>query len=476
MTSNKKALFINGTWVEAQQYAPLASPYSEEVIGEIPSATPEEVNQAIEAALNAREVMAKMPAHQRSAILERLVDLLEKRSDEAARIVALEAAKPISTAKDEVARTIQTYKFSAEEAKRIHGETLPLDAAPGGENRVAYTVREPLGVIGAITPFNFPMNLVAHKVGPAIASGNTIVLKPASQTPLSSYFLAELLQEAGLPAGALNVITGSGRVVGDKLVSDDRIKAITFTGSPTVGIGIRNKAGLKRVTLELGSNAALIVDKGVDIERIISRCVKGAFSFQGQVCISLQRIYVHERSYESFVEKFVEATKQLQIGDPLDSKTDVSALISKGEVQRTLDWIEEAKQYGAEIAAGGKAEGNILFPTVILHADTHLKVSCQEVFAPIVLINKVQTVEEAFELVNDSRFGLQAGIYTDDVHTALAAAERLHVGGVMINDIPTFRVDHMPYGGVKESGTGREGIKYAIEEMTELKLVVFNRN
>ncbi|MEH7355738.1 aldehyde dehydrogenase family protein [Neobacillus drentensis] len=476
MIGIKKGLFINGTWVKAQQYTTLTSPYSEEVIGEIPSSSPEEVNQAIEAACNAREVMAKMPAHQRSAILERLVDLFEKRSDEAARIIALEAAKPISTAKDEIARTIQTYKFAAEEAKRIHGETLPLDAAPGGENRVAYTVREPLGVIGAITPFNFPMNLVAHKVGPAIASGNTIVLKPASQTPLSAYFLVELLSEAGLPAGALNVITGSGRVVGDKLVSDDRIKAITFTGSPSVGIGIRNKAGLKRVTLELGSNAALIVDKGVDIERIISRCVKGAFSFQGQVCISLQRIYVHDSLYEAFVEKFVEATRNLQIGDPLDPKTDVSALISKGDVERTLDWIEEAKQHGAEIATGGTAEGNILLPTVLLHADTHLKVSCQEVFAPIVLINKVQTVEEAFDLVNDSRFGLQAGIYTDNVHTALAAAEKLHVGGVMINDIPTFRVDHMPYGGVKESGTGREGIKYAIEEMTELKLVVFNRN
>ena len=296
--------------------------------------------------------MAKMPAHERAAILERLVALLEKRLDEAAEIIALEAAKPITTAIDEVKRTIQTYKFAAEEAKRIHGETLPLDAAPGGEKRVAYTVREPIGVIGAITPFNFPMNLVAHKVGPAIAAGNTIVLKPASQTPLSSFFIAELLQEAGLPNGALNVITGSGRVVGDKIVTDDRIAAITFTGSPAVGISIRNKAGLKRVTLELGSNAAVIIDEGVDIDSIINRCVKGAFSFQGQVCISLQRIYIHESLYETFVQKFIEATEQLKIGDPLDPRTDVSALISKEDVERTLDWIHEATQHGAEVATG----------------------------------------------------------------------------------------------------------------------------
>jgi acyl-CoA reductase-like NAD-dependent aldehyde dehydrogenase len=476
MKAMKRDLFINGEWVKAQHYTSLTSPYSEEVIAEIPSASEAEVEQAIEAAFRTTNVMAKMPAHQRASVLEKLVNLLEERAEEAAEIIALEAAKPITTAKSEVARTIATYKFAAEEAKRIHGETLSLDAAPGGENRVAYTVREPLGVIGAITPFNFPMNLVAHKVGPAIASGNTIVLKPASQTPLSSYFLAELLQEAGLPAGALNVITGSGRIVGDKLVTDERIKKITFTGSPAVGIGIRNKAGLKRVTLELGSNAALIVDAGVDIDRIIARCVTGAFSFQGQVCISLQRIYVHESLYDQFVEKFVSATNQLHIGDPLDPKTDVSALISKGDVERTLAWIQEAKVNGAEIAAGGTAEGNILLPTVLLHVDPAQKVSCQEVFAPIVLINKIKSVEEAIEFVNDSRYGLQAGIYTENVHTALNAAEKLHVGGVMINDIPTFRVDNMPYGGVKESGAGREGVKFAIEEMTELKLVVWNRN
>ncbi|GIM45212.1 aldehyde dehydrogenase [Collibacillus ludicampi] len=472
----KKRLFINGEWIDAASYIPLLSPYNEQFIAEIPEASIEHVDQAIEAAYRARTTMAKMPAHQRANILERLSRLLETRADEAARMIAMEAAKPITTAKGEVARTIQTYKFAAEEAKRIHGETLPLDAAPGGENRMAYTVREPLGVIGAITPFNFPMNLVAHKVGPAIAAGNTVVLKPALQTPLSSFFLAELLQEAGLPAGALNIVTGRGSVVGERIVTDDRVKMITFTGSPAVGMGIRNKAGLKRVTLELGSNSAVIVDQGVQLDKLIPRCVTGAFSYQGQVCISLQRIYVHENVYEEFVSKFVEATQKLKIGDPLDPETEISALISPGDVKRTLSWIEEARQHGAEIATGGIAEGNIVYPTVILEADPTMKVSCQEVFAPIVLINKVRSVEEAIELVNDSRYGLQAGIYTDNVHTALEAAERLHVGGVMINDIPTFRVDHMPYGGVKESGLGREGVKYAVEEMTELKLVVFNRN
>ncbi|MBY0123738.1 aldehyde dehydrogenase family protein [Bacillus sp. S/N-304-OC-R1] len=472
----KKKLFMNGEWIEASHYVQLSSPYSGKEIAEIPAATVEEVDMGLEAAFNARKTMAVMPSHQRAQILEKVVFLLEKRADEAAEIIATEAAKPISAAKAEVARTIQTYKFAAEEAKRIHGETIPLDAAPGGEGRLAYTVREPIGVIVAITPFNFPMNLVAHKVGPAIASGNTVILKPAGQTPLSAFFIAELFQEAGLPAGALNVVTGSGSVIGEKLVKDDRVQKISFTGSPAVGIGIRNKAGLKRVTLELGSNSAVIIDKGIDVDKIIARCVAGAFGFQGQVCISLQRVYILEELYEVFVEKFVEATKALKVGDPLDPKTDVSALITRNDVQRALDWIKEAERQGAKVACGGTSEGNVLMPTVLLEADPSLKVSCQEVFAPIVLINKVKSVEEAIELVNDSRYGLQAGIYTDNIHLALTAAQDLHVGGVMINDIPTFRVDHMPYGGVKESGVGREGIKYAIEEMTEQKLVVFNRN
>lgn len=472
----KKHLFINGEWIEAKEYRPLYSPYNNELIADIAMAGIEDIDWAIDAAEKARPVIAKMPAHQRASILEKFVELMTKNEEECVRLLALEAAKPWTTAKGEVARTIMTYKFAAEEARRIHGEVIPLDAAPGGEDRLSFTIRQPIGVVGAITPFNFPLNLVAHKVGPAIAAGNTVVLKPASQTPLTSLYIAELFKEAGLPDGVLNVVTGSGSLIGERLIQDDRIKAITFTGSPSVGIGIRNKAGLKRVTLELGSNSALVVDKGVDIDAVISRAVTGAFSFAGQVCISLQRTYVHEDIYDEFVEKFIAKTKSLKLGDPFDPATDVSALISRKDVDRAEQWIEEARQSGAVVATGGKSEGNILQPTVLLNVKAEEKVCCQEVFAPIVIINKISSVDEAISNVNNSRYGLQAGIYTNDIFTALKAADVLEAGGVMINDIPTFRVDHMPYGGVKESGVGREGIKYAIEEMTEMKLVSFKKH
>ncbi|QIZ05430.1 aldehyde dehydrogenase family protein [Priestia megaterium] len=473
--AKKQFLMINGEKVETATYAPLYSPYSGEEIAQIAMADKHLTVQAIAAAYEARGVMAKMPAYQRAEILEKVVALLKEKAAEAAEVISRESAKPIMFAKAEVARTIETYKFAAEEAKRIHGETIPFDAAVGGVGRIGYTVREPIGVIGAITPFNFPMNLVAHKVGPAIAAGNTIVLKPASQTPLSALFIAEIFEEAGLPAGVLNVVTGPGGTVGDAIVEDDRVSMVTFTGSPGVGIGIRSKAGLKKTTLELGSNAALIIDKDIDVDSIIDRCIMGAFSNQGQVCISLQRVYAHEDVYEEFVAKFTEAAKRLKIGDPLDSDTYISALISKGEAERVLGWIEETKGSDATIATGGKLQDGVLQPTIITDADHSLKVSCQEAFAPVVVVNKVSSVEEAIEQVNDSRFGLQAGIYTNNVKNALYASQELHVGGVIINDVPNYRVDQMPYGGVKESGTGREGIKYAVEEMTEMKLVVWNQ-
>ncbi|WP_372637446.1 aldehyde dehydrogenase family protein [Cohnella sp.] len=471
-----KGLFIGGGWREAGRCEELLSPYTGEVVAKVPAADEQETREAIGAAYEATGAMAAMPAHERAAILERVAALLDARSGEAARLIALEAAKPIKAARAEIARTVQTYKFAAEEAKRIGGETIPLDAAPGGEGRLAYTVREPLGVIGAITPFNFPFNLVAHKVGPAIAAGNTVVLKPAEQTPLSALFIAGLFAEAGLPAGALNVVPGHGETAGAAIVEDERVAMITFTGSPEVGKVIRARAGLKRVTLELGSNSALIVDKDADLDAIVPRCVTGAFSNQGQVCISLQRIYVHEEIYESFVRKFAEAAMRLKQGDPLDPETDLSAMISGRETERALTWIREATDGGAQVAAGGSVSNGVLEPTVITEAGREMKVSCREAFAPIVVIGSVKSVDEAIDEVNDSKFGLQAGIYTSDLFTALRAAERLKVGGVMINDIPTFRVDHMPYGGVKESGTGREGVKYAVEEMTETKLVVINKS
>ncbi|GHH99636.1 aldehyde dehydrogenase family protein [Neobacillus kokaensis] len=472
----KKHLFINGGDVEAAEYAPLYSPYSGEKIAEIAMADEKLTQDAIKAAEAGFKVISKMPAYKRSAILEKVAKLLEERLEEAAEVISRESAKPIVFAKGEVSRTIETYKFAAEEAKRIHGETIPFDASPGGVGRMGYTTRKPIGVIGAITPFNFPMNLVAHKVGPAVASGNSIVLKPASQTPLTALYIAELFKEAGLPDGVLNVVTGSGSVVGEEIIRDHRVAMITFTGSPAVGIAIRNKAGLKKTTLELGSNAAVILDKDTNVDQVVDRHVMGAFSNQGQVCISLQRVYAHEDVYEEFVEKFAAKAKELKIGDPLDPETFISALISKKETERALGWIEEAKQNGAVVVTGGKltADG-VLEPTIITNVDPQQKISCQEVFAPVVIVNKISSVEEAIEYVNDSRYGLQAGVYTKNVDKALLASEVLEVGAVMINDIPTFRVDHMPYGGVKESGTGREGIKYAVEEMTELKLVVWNR-
>ncbi|GHH98934.1 aldehyde dehydrogenase family protein [Neobacillus kokaensis] len=472
----KKKLYINGEWIAAEQYANLFSPYSEEKIAEIPQASENQVDEAINAAYNAREAMAQLTSYERAEILEKLVRLFHEKRIQAAQIISLESSKPLKFSMAEVDRTIETYKFAAEEAKRIHGEMIPMDAAKNGANRLGYTLREPIGVVAAITPFNFPMNLVAHKVGPAIAAGNTIVLKPASQTPLSAFFLAELLEESGVPKGAFNVVTGSGRIVGDRLVNSDKVSMVTFTGSPEVGIGIRNKAGLKKVALELGSNAGLILDDKVNLDKIIPKCVIGAFSNQGQVCISLQRIYVHENILDAFVAKFKEATEKLVIGDPMDANTDLSSLISLKDLERAKAWIDEAVNEGGNLITGGRIENNVLLPTIIVNAAAHLKVSCQEVFAPIVTINSIKDVDEGIDHVNDSRYGLQAGIFTNNINTAFKASKRLHVGGVMINDIPTYRVDQMPYGGVKESGNAREGLKYTIEEMTEMKLVVWNQD
>jgi acyl-CoA reductase-like NAD-dependent aldehyde dehydrogenase len=471
----KKKLYINGEWHESEQYIDLYSPYSEEKIAEIPQASKEQVDSAIDAAYNNREVMANLTAYEKAEILEKLVCLLLENRLKAAESICLEAAKPIKFALGEIDRTIETYKFAAEEAKRLTGEMVPMDAAKNGANRFGYTIEQPLGVIGAITPFNFPQNLVAHKVGPAIAAGNTIVLKPASQTPLSALFLAELIDQTALPKGAFNVITGSGRTVGDTLVTSEKVKMITFTGSPAVGIGIRNKAGLKKVALELGSNAGLIIDKNVDLSQIVPKCVNGAFSNQGQVCISLQRTYVMDELFDEFIEQFTTATKQLVIGSPLAETTDISAMINPDEQERALRWVQEAMENGAEIVTGGNIENGVFMPTILTNVDSTLKVSCQEVFAPIVVVNSISSVEEGIAAINDSNYGLQAGIFTKDIQTAFKASKEFEVGGVMINDIPTYRVDQMPYGGVKESGTGKEGLKYAIHEMTETKLVVWNQ-
>ncbi|SER41506.1 aldehyde dehydrogenase family protein [Salipaludibacillus aurantiacus] len=472
----RKSLFINGEWVGAANVQDLYSPYSGEKIAEIPLATHQEVDAAVQAAYNARKQLKKMPAHERAQILENVSRLIEENREECARLIAVEAAKPIQTARGEVARSLMTYKLASEEARRLPNEMVNMDAVPGGENRTAYAVREPAGVVAAITPFNFPMNLVAHKLGPAIASGCPVVLKPASQTPLSAFFIAELFEKAGLPKGALNVITGKGSVVGEALVTDDRVKVITFTGSPEVGMSIRNKAGLKKVTLELGSNSAVIIDEGTDIEAIADRIATGAFTYQGQVCISVQRIFVHESCYKQLIKKMKEKAENMVLGDPLDEGTQISAMISPEEKDRVLSWINEAAEQGAKIVTGGEENNGMITPAVIENVAPSMKVSCEEVFGPVVTISPFKEWEEAIGLVNNSDFGLQAGVYTEKISHAFHASEELEVGGVMINDFPTFRVDHMPYGGMKKSGSGREGIKYAIEEMTEIKLVSFNNS
>jgi len=468
----KKELWIGGQWLTGEKSLVVNSPFDGHRIGEVAIASRGQVTLAVDAADRAKSIMRAMSAYERGEILDKVADLFTKHRVEASNILCNEAAKPISAALLEIDRTAQTYHFAADEARRLTGEMVPIDAAPGGKGRFGFTLQEPLGIIGAISPFNFPFNLVAHKVGPAIAAGNTVVLKPASQTPFSAYFTAELFHAAGLPAGALNVITGSGAIIGDALVQDERVAMITFTGSPSVGKEIRAKAGLKKVTLELGSNSAVIIDRGVDIDSLVDRCVVGAFSFQGQICISLQRIFVHSSLFEDLCSKMVTATQKLQGGDPSKTSTDYSALISEKDAHRVHQWIKDAEAAGAHLLCGGELTGNMVSPAILTHVGKGVKVSCQEVFGPVVVITAFDALDDAIAQVNDSVYGLQAGIYTPLLDNALHAAQKLEVGGVMINDIPTFRVDQMPYGGVKESGVGREGLRYAIVEMTEMKLVV----
>lgn len=471
MTVETKGLFLNGKWNTKERTYPLHSPYSGELLAKISKANADDVDEAIKSAHQTFQTMKELPAYKRGEILFKVANLIRDQKEELARIIALEAGKPIKTARGEIDRTAATYQFAGEEAKRIYGETIPMDAAPGGENRLGMTWREPLGVVSAITPFNFPFNLVAHKLGPAFAAGNTVVLKPANQTPLSALKIAEIFQEAGLPDGALQVVTGSGSEIGDILVTHPLVKKVTFTGSPEVGKNIKAKAGLRKVTLELGSNSAVIVEPADHLDPILARCVEGAFSYAGQVCISLQRIFVHESIYEEFSKRFTALTDQVKVGDPLDEDTVVSAMIHTKEAERIESWVTEAVNEGAKIGSGGKRNGASFAPTALLDVSKEMKVCCQEVFAPVVTLIPYQDLEQAINMVNDSNYGLNVGIFTENINRAFYAAKKIESGGVIINDIPTFRVDHMPYGGVKESGYGREGVKYAVEEMTELKFV-----
>lgn len=468
------ASWIRNEWVESDEVIDVTNPYDEQLVGRVQAAPTHHVGQAIQAADDAFNDYQQLPAYERADILARTARLLQEREERLAQLLVQETAKPIREAKVEVRRAHNTFLWAAEEAKRIRGETIPMGGVRGGEGRMAFTVRVPLGVVAAITPFNFPLNLVAHKVAPALAAGNTVVLKPASLTPLMSYELALLLAEVGLPAGCFNVISGSGKTVGDYLVRHKSIRMITFTGSSSVGKKIKQKADLRQVTLELGANSAVIVHDGTAIDRIAERCVQGAYAFSGQVCIAVQRIYVQEALYEKFVQKFQERAEVLQCGDPAFEATDVSAMITPEETQRVQQWISEAVEGGANLVTGGTLEGRILRPTVLTNASEHMKVNCEEVFGPVVTIAPYSEFSEAIEWVNNSEYGLQTGVFTNDIQRAWHAIRTIQTGSVIVNDIPTFRLDHMPYGGTKQSGIGKEGVRYAIESMTHTRLAVFN--
>ncbi len=466
--------YIGGKWIETGKVLDVTEKYTGEIMAKVTLADKSTVDTAVEAAGKAFQTFRKMPAYERSDILEKTSDLILKYQENLAQTICREAGKAWKYSIGEVKRASETFKFAAEEAKRIHGETIPMDASASGINRIGYYIKVPMGVIGAITPFNFPLNLVAHKVAPAIASANTVVLKPASTTPVTALILAEILEEAGLPAGVFNVVVGSGSTVGDYLVSHPDVRKITFTGSPAVGDAIIKKAGIKKVTLELGNNSATIIEKGVDIDKIIPRCIVSSFANSGQVCISLQRIYVHKDIADEFSEKFSEAVKKLKIGNPIEKDVELGPMINEKEAIRAKSWIDEAVAQGAALVIGGKQEGRILYPTVLRNTTKDMKVMCMEVFAPIVSIVEYNSFEEAIAHANNSDYGLQAGIYTNDLNKAFYAIDNLDVGGVMINDTSIFRVDHMPYGGNKMSGIGREGVRFAIEEMTNIKMVMIN--
>ncbi|NGQ97082.1 aldehyde dehydrogenase family protein [Brevibacillus sp. SYP-B805] len=448
------------------------NPFNGELVGMVDLATRNDVEEAIQAAHRVFvETMKQLPAHRRSAILRKAADLLEERSEEFAALLTQEAGKPIRDSRGEVARAVQVLRFASEQAKADDGELLKMDSAIGGENRFGLVKRFPVGVVAAITPFNFPLNLVLHKVAPALAVGCTVVLKPAEKTPLSAMKLARLLEEAGLCKGALNVVMGTGQDVGEHLVTHPLVKMVTFTGSGAVGYKIKEMAGNKRVTLELGANSPNIVFADANLHAAVEGLVKGAFAFAGQTCISVQRIYVQREIYECFLEQFVTRVKALQVGDPSLETTDVGPMITEEAAIRAESWINEAVAQGAVVAAGGRREGTLLQPTVLTHTTPDMKVVCEEVFAPIVTIAPFDSEEEAVALANDSRYGLQAGVFTSDIHRAFRLYEQLEMGGVWINEVSTYRQDNYPYGGVKLSGVGREGVKAAMEEMTEPKFL-----
>ncbi len=464
-------LLIDGQWGGSGTPLEVKNKYSGETVGVIQTATKEDLNKAIDAAERAEDTMADMPAHKRADILLRVASLIRERSEDLSKTIAAEAGKALKFARAEVDRAQSTFTIAAEEAKRLHGETIPLDAVPSGEGFFGFWTRRPVGVIAAISPFNFPLNLVAHKVAPALASGNTVVLKPATTTPLAAAKLCQILHEAGVPAGAINLVVGGGGTVGEWLITDERVDKITFTGSPEIGKHILAVAGIKKVTLELGNTSPVVVAPDADLDFVAKRCAVGAYYNSGQVCISVQRIYSEKKVFEPFSEKFVKATEAMVVGDPLDERVDVGPMIDSKEVDRIESWVNEAQGSGAKVLTGGKRDGMVYYPTVLTNVESDMKVVAEETFGPVASVISSDDFESALKQANDSKFGLQVGVFTNDVNRVFKAVKRLNFGGVIINDTPNFRADHMPYGGNRQSGLGREGLRFAMEDMTNIQLV-----
>ncbi|MFN8223956.1 MAG: aldehyde dehydrogenase family protein [Gaiellales bacterium] len=465
-----RRLLVAGEWIETGDWVEVRSPFDDALVARVARGGAETTRAAI--AVAAEAMGEPLPAHKRAEILVRVAGAIGRRAEELAAIISAEAGKPLKAARVEVARAMSTYTMAAVEARRLAGEMVPMDASQAGEGKLAFTMRMPIGVVGAISPFNFPLNLVAHKIAPALAAGCAVVLKPATQTPLSALMLAELETEAGLPPGWLNVVVGPAAEIGDVLVEDERVKLITFTGSGPVGWKLRERASRKRVNLELGNATPVIVERDADVADAAARCAANAFSFAGQSCISVQRIFVHEGVYDAFKAAFLPRVEALVLGNPAEDATDVGPLISTAERDRVVSWIEEARAAGATILTGGELRDGLLAPTVVERPPAETRLACDEAFGPVCTLQPFSTLDDAIARANGTRYGLQAGIFTASLANALRAARELEFGGVVVNEAPTFRADQMPYGGVKDSGNTREGPAWAVREMTEERLVV----
>jgi len=465
-------IFLAGRWADSPDKLEVTNPARpNEPAGATYNATPEQYEEAVLAAVQAFETTRHLPAYERGAILRNISAGIKERREELARTITVESGKPIRDALVEVDRAALTFRLGAEEAERITGEMIPLDLMASSKGRIGITRRFSLGPIAAISPFNFPLNLAAHKLAPAIAAGNTVVLKPPSKDPLTMLTVAEIIEKSGVPAGAVSILPMT-RALGDRMVEDARFKLLTFTGSPSVGWRMKERAGKKRVVLELGGNAGVVVDESADLDWAVRRSLIGAFSYAGQVCISVQRMFIHRSIYDAFLERFIAGARELVVGDPLDPETQLGPMVDEQAAQRTERWVREAEEMGGRVLIGGRADVNFFPPTVLVDTPAKAQVCSNEAFAPLVVAFPFDDFGDAIAQVNDSFYGLQTGVFTNDLAHSWQAFNELQVGGVIVNDTPTYRIDHMPYGGVKDSGLGREGLRWSIEDMTELRLMV----